>query len=138
MTRLDLLLDRAVAVLPEHLRDHVAAFGSAPMVLAGLKPDVNDLDLFVSDASFGELVAAGFVAHENQLGFLHIVLADDIEVFKTWPGVGFDEVHAKAAPVEGSRGLRVATLGHVLAFKLITNREKDRADVEVLRRRIGG
>ena len=137
MTRLDLLLDRAMAVLPAHLRDRVVVFGSAPMVLARLKPDVNDLDLFVSETAFEELVAAGFRADENRLGFLHIVLADDVEVFKSWPGVRFDEVDAEAAPVEGSRGFRVATLRHVLQYKLATNRDKDQADIEVLRGVLG-
>jgi hypothetical protein len=136
MTRLELLLDRALAVLPAHLRDQVVVFGSAPMVLAGLKPDVGDLDFFVSEKTFEELVAAGFVADEK-LGHPRIVLAEDVEVFKTWPGLGFGEVYAEAVPVEGSRGLRVASLRHVLAFKLVTNREKDRADVEVLRRILG-
>ena len=138
MSRLDMLLDRATAVLPEHLRDRVVVFGSAPMVLARLKPDVNDLDLFVSETTFDELVAAGFPADQNKLGFLHIVLADDVEVFKAWPGVGFDEVDAEAAPVDGSRGLRVAMLRHVLQYKLATNRDKDQADIEVLRRVVGG
>jgi hypothetical protein len=92
----------------------------------------------VSKETFEELVAAGCRADENQLGFLHIVLADDVEVFKSWPGVGFDEVYAEAAPVDGSRGLRVATLRHVLQYKLVLGREKDRADVEVLRRVVGG
>lgn len=136
MRRLDMLLDRATAVLPDHIRDRVVVFGSAPMVLARLKPDVNDLDLFVTETTFEELVAAGFRADEK-LGHPRIVLADDVEAFKSWPGVGFDEVDAEAAPVEGSRGFRVATLRHVLAYKLATNREKDQPDIEVLRRVLG-
>jgi hypothetical protein len=39
------------------------------MELAGLESDVGDLDLFVSEATFEELVAAGFRADENQLGY---------------------------------------------------------------------
>ena len=102
MKRLDLLLDRAIDVLPAHLRDRVVAFGSTPMVLAGLKPDVGDLDLFASETTFEELVAGGCRADENKLGYLHIVLANDVEVFKTWPAVSFHEAYAEAAPVEGS------------------------------------
>ena len=52
VTRLNLLLDRALGALPEHLRDHVLVFRSAPMVFAGLKADVGDVDLFVSEATF--------------------------------------------------------------------------------------
>jgi hypothetical protein len=53
MRRLETLFDRALAVLPAHLRNHVVVFGSAPMVLAGLKPDVGDLDLFVCRQRYG-------------------------------------------------------------------------------------
>jgi len=69
MTRLDMLLDRALGALPEHLRGRVVVFGSAPMVLAGLKHDVGDLDFFVSERTFEDLVEAGFPPDVNKLGF---------------------------------------------------------------------
>ena len=47
-----LLAAAAAAIRPEE-RAHVIVFGSAPLVLAGLKhEDVNDLDLFTSAATF--------------------------------------------------------------------------------------
>ena len=49
----------------------------------------------------------------------------------------FDEVVAASAPREGSRGLRVAALEHVLAFKVISEREKDQREAEVIRRALG-
>jgi hypothetical protein len=45
--------------------------------------------------------------------------------------------HAEAEPVEGSRGLRVATPRHVLQYKLALGREKERADIELLRQALG-
>jgi hypothetical protein len=69
------------------LRSNVVVFGSAPMVLAGLKPDVGDLDFFVSEKTFEDLVEAGFPPDVNKLGFPRVVLADDVEIFKTWPGL---------------------------------------------------
>ena len=68
---------------------------------------------------------------DEKLGHPRVVLTDDVEVFKTWPGVGFDEVYAEAARVEGSRGLRVASLHQVLAFKLVTDREEDRPSAKL-------
>jgi hypothetical protein len=119
MRLLDQLLQRAADAIPEHLRDRAVVFGSAPMVFAGIKDDVkNDLDIFVADETFEALLALGFKSDEQKPGVPRIALADDVEVYKTWLGVGFSEVYASAAPQPGSHGLRVATLEHVLGFKL--------------------
>jgi hypothetical protein len=131
---LDTLLSRAVAALPESLRDRVVVFGSAPMVFAGLKPDVTfDLDLFVSGATYEALLRAGFAADRDERGLPRIMVAEAVEVVGIWPGVTFEEVFAAAAPRDGSRGLRVAALEHVLAFKTISEREKDQREAEVIR-----
>jgi hypothetical protein len=67
MKLLDRLLDRAVAVLPESIMERTVVFGSAPMVFAGLKPDVNfDLDLFVSEHDYQVLLAAGFAQDADE------------------------------------------------------------------------
>lgn len=134
MKRIDLLLARAVAALPARLHAGVVVFGSAPMVMAGLRPDVNDLDLFVSAETFTDLIVGGRPPDELRPGVPRIVLAEDVEVFKTWLGVEFPEVYAASAPREGSCGLRVAALRHVLAFKTARNGEKDLGDIEILRR----
>jgi hypothetical protein len=139
MRLLDQLLERALAVLPAHLHDRVVLFGSAPMVFAGLKPDVTfDLDLFVDDETFHALQTAGFSKDADERGLPRIMVADAVEVVSTWPGTVFEEVFAAAMPREGSRGLRVAALEHVLAFKAISDREKDRREAEVIRRALRG
>ena len=104
------------------------------MVFAGLKADVNDLDLFVSEETFAELNAGGLPYDELRPGVPRILLAEDVEVFKTWLGVEFPDVRAASVPCDAARGLRVAALHHVLAFKTASNRDKDRTDVEILRR----
>ena len=138
MRLLDQLLDRAVAAIPAHLHEHVVVFGSAPMVFTGLKPDVTfDLDLFVSVDAYRALLDASFVEDQDERGLPRIMVAEAVEVVATWPGVTFDEVLAASAPTEGSRGLRVAALEHVLAFKVISEREKDQREAEVIRRALG-
>jgi hypothetical protein len=128
------LLDRGIAVIPSHLHDRVVVFGSAPMVFAGLKPDVTfDLDLFASEETYEALLALGFVEDQDERGLPRIMVAEAVEVVSTWPGVIFDEVFAASAPRDGSRGLRVAALQHVLAFKAISAREKDQREAEILR-----
>jgi hypothetical protein len=135
MRLLDALLDAAIRNLPVDLREGVVVFGSAPMVFAGLKPDVaNDLDLFVSEETFRGLVGAGRVPVDPGSGVPRIALAEKVDVFDTWPGVDFREAYAASATRAGSRGLRVASLDHVLASKLASDRAKDRTDIEILRR----
>ena len=138
MRLLDQLLDRAVAAIPAELHEHVVIFGSAPMVLAGLKPDVTfDLDLFVSVTAYEALLAVGFNADHDERGLPRIMVADAVEVVLLWPGLRFEDVFATSAPRERSRGLRVAALEHVLAFKAISGREKDQRESEVIRRALG-
>jgi hypothetical protein len=67
MKLLDQLLERAVPVIPPQLHDRVVVFGSAPMVFAGLKPDVMfDLDLFVDDETYRALLGAGFTEDKDE------------------------------------------------------------------------
>ncbi len=132
------LLDRAVAAIPSDLHGGVVVFGSAPMVFAGLKPDVTfDLDLFASARTYDALLGAGHRQDEDERGLPRIMVAPAVEVVSAWPGVQFDDVFAASAPREGSRGLRVAALEHVLAFKSISARDKDAREAEVIRRTLG-
>jgi hypothetical protein len=129
------LLDRALAAIPSSLHPHLVVYGSAPMVFAGLKPDVTfDLDLFVSDVTYGALLGVGFVEDQDERGLPRVMVAEAVEVVSVWPGVTFEEVFSASSVREGSRGLRVASLEHVLAFKAISPREKDQREAEVVRK----
>jgi len=135
MKLLDQLLDRATQVLPPRLHDGVVVFGSAPMVFAGLKPDVTfDLDLFVSEDTYRALLDGGFTEDHDERGVPRIMVAESVEVVSTWPGITFDEAYARSSPRAESHGLRVAALEHVLVFKTISPREKDQREAEVIRK----
>jgi len=111
MEFLERLLDRAVSAIPTHLHEHVVIFGSAPIVFAGLKPDVTfDLDLFIGENTCRALVALGFEEDTDERGLPRIMVAEAVKVVSVWPGVKFAEVFAASAPQDGSRGLRVAAL----------------------------
>jgi hypothetical protein len=134
MRLLDQLLDRAVAAIPARLHKQMVVFGSAPMVFAGLKPDVRfDLDLFVSGEAYQTILDGGFREDNDERGLPRIMVAEAVEVVSMWPGVTFDGVFAASALRDGSRRLRVAALEHVLAFKMISEREKDQRETDVIR-----
>lgn len=134
--RLEQLLQCAFATLPSVLHDRVVIFGSAPMVLAEIRDDVRSLDLFTSSATFADLEAASFPVVERTPGVPCIVLGEDVAIFKTFPGVAFEDVRRDAKPTGRSRGFLVASLGSVLAFKLAAARTKDADDVLALRREL--
>jgi hypothetical protein len=113
------LLDRATAAIPPELHDRVVVYGSAPMVFAGLKSDVSfDLDLFVDEPTYRALLDSGFQEDHDERGLARIMVAEAVD---------------RSMVREGSRGLRVAALEDVLAFKVISEREKDRQEANVIR-----
>ena len=133
------LLDRAVAAIPPALHDRVVVFGSAPMVFVGLKPDVTfDLDLFVDDQAYRQLLDAGFREDLDERGLPRIMVTEAVDVVSTWPGVTFDGVFDRSTVREGSRGFRVAALEDVLAFKVISAREKDQREADIIQRSLPG
>jgi hypothetical protein len=137
VTLLSTLLSRALAAIPRSLHGGVIVFGSAPMVFAGLKHDVTvDLDLFVSDATYRGLIAAGFVEGADERGLPRIMVADGVEVVREWPGVQFEEVFGRARAHEESGGFLVAALEDLLPWKVDSVREKDRVEAEVVRQAI--
>jgi hypothetical protein len=62
------------------------------------------------------------------------MVAEQVEVVRTWPGVSFEDLYASSALLSSSRGLRVAALAHVLVFKTISSRDKDQREAEVIRK----
>jgi len=108
------------------------------MVFAGLKPDVtSDLDLSVHEPTYRALFDARFEEDKDERGLQRIMVAEAVEVVSTWPGLTFEGVFGRSSVREGSRGLRVAALEDVLAFKAISERGKDRREAHVLRAHLG-
>jgi hypothetical protein len=137
MQALDPLLTLAEERVPPGWRRSVIVFGTAPLALAGLRPGVRDLDLLASEGAFAALVGAGHALDTSRPEAPIVRLADGVEVYRTWVGVGFAEVDAEAREVPGSRGWRVASLGHVLAYKVAAGRPKDADDIALLQRVLG-
>ena len=137
MRALDPLLALAEARVPSGLRRTLIVFGTAPLALAGLRPGVRDLDLFASEGDFSALVAAGHPLDAARPEAPIVRLGEGVEVYRTWAGVSFAAVDAAAREQPGSRGFRVASLAHVLAYKVAAGRPKDADDVALLRRVLG-
>jgi hypothetical protein len=102
------------------------------MVFAGLKHDVT-FDLNLDDVTHRAILDAGFDQDEDERGLRRIMVAAAIEVVSAWPGATFEAVFAARRPETAPGGLRVASLAHVLAFKIISQRDKHQREAEVIR-----
>jgi hypothetical protein len=145
MRKLEALIANAVARLPADIIGSVVMFGSAPLAMGdvAIRADIKDLDLFVSDETFDELVQRGFRSlvklRDRVTGekVLHIVVAGadaepEIEVLKTFQGVAFADVYRRS--MQHPSGLRVGALADVRAWKVASGRPKDLDDVAAIDR----
>ncbi|GAA4900072.1 hypothetical protein LX16_0646 [Stackebrandtia albiflava] len=121
-------------------RDHFVIFGSAPMLLYGLKTTINDLDV----------VARGSAWTQAQLRFgdprdqfasthgTHKILrfwGDFIEVSDGWTSPAWDTRRIDDMIDDSTivEGYRFAKLHHVLDYKCHLNRTKDQEDIDLIR-----
>ena len=145
MHKLDAFIADAVAKLPPDIIGRVVIFGSAPLAMedVGIREDIKDLDLFVSDETFDEFVRRGFRSRvklkDRATGeeVFHIVVAGEdadpeIEVLKTFQGVAFADVYQRS--VQHPSGLRVGAVTDVRAWKVASGRQKDLDDVAAIDR----
>lgn len=150
MRKLERLIDEAVRAAPPDLLPSFVIFGSAPMASVGLREDVRDLDLFVSDETFAELVRRGFTARVKSVDAAtgedvhHVALVigsgserdPDVEVLRSFQGVSYASV-ARGAIAHAS-GMRMASLADVRAWKVASARPKDLDDVASIDRYLSG
>lgn len=109
---------------------HFAVFGSAPMLVAGLRADVSDVDLLARGPAWRQLTAqASVTSTESGCGLRVPLFGGAVEAFDRWPGMDTDALIDAA---DLAYGLRWVQLGAVLAFKRRAGRVKDRADVAAL------
>ena len=97
------------------------------MVLYGLREATGDIDLGCTARLAGELERRGCPTVRLEDGTRKISLGDDCELFENWL---YDRV-------ETVEGVPVISLRGLLAMKQALGREKDRADIEKLRMRLG-
>ncbi len=126
------LLQRAADLLGREQLGRAIVFGSTPMSLAGLPREPRDLDLFVASDLYRTLMDEGLEERRDAQGHPFLALAPDIEVWASFPGVRWDEVAARARLDPRARGLRVADLSHVRAYKIALGRSRDQADVRAI------
>ncbi|MCW9033151.1 MAG: hypothetical protein OQJ97_02950 [Rhodospirillales bacterium] len=121
---------------PPNEKKNIIIFGSSALALRNIDigRSIDDLDVFVSDETFGRLKG------ENNLKFSEKCGGDgekvpvlkiencNAEVLKTFPGINFEDVKG-SKPTKESSDIPVAGLKEVAQWKLCQGRKKDYEDI---------
>ncbi len=93
-------------------------------VLLGIRESTNDIDVDVVKSDFNELLKVGYKSHLISDDYVVLEVTEHMDVH------GVDEI-ADTVVIEG---VTCYSAKSVLDFKLKLNREKDKADIEALKK----
>ncbi|MFD9304675.1 hypothetical protein ACFWCB_18800 [Streptomyces sp. NPDC060048] len=115
-------------------RDDFLVFGSAPLMVYGLRRELGDLDILARGEAWERAHQLGDPSTGKATGSPSIQFwGGEIEVFDQWISQKwqFDRLVSRADVIEG---VRFADLHDVLAYKAELMRPKDLADIHALRK----
>jgi hypothetical protein len=116
--------------------DHFVIFGSAPLLVHGLRTDVHDLDVLARGSAWERVEASGKQTFGRVTGDpLHGFYGGRIQFSQHWISGDYDT----DALIEGAEvvdGLRFARLEEVLSYKVKLGRRKDLRDIEAIERHL--
>ncbi len=93
----------------------------AGLVLYGVKPQTQDIDLGCTEEQFNELLKRGYRCQEKK-GNLCILIEDSIEIYRNW-------LPEKTVYIDG---IPVADIACIRDYKRSLRREKDLKDLDLI------
>ena len=132
LEKVSALIVQLLARVPRDELADAVVFGSSAITLNGrdLERQIDDLDLFVSEAAYERLrTRATEVVKKPGVTALDVGI-QNIEILKTFPGVEYGPVSHRASPTVASHGLRVAALEDLVTWKRAQGRPKDLEDLK--------
>ena len=113
--------------------DDFAIFGSGPMLVRGVIDSVNDIDIICRSATWEAALSVGELVYLEDYDVDIISIEDGLITFgRSW-GIGEFDIDELINSAEVIDGLPFVQLQHVIAYKQIAARPKDRAHLELLR-----
>jgi hypothetical protein len=114
----------------------VVIFGSLAIVLQGvaLGRPIDDLDIFASEEAFEKLAKRFQIQFKDgtdgaKVAYLKPLPDEKIEILRSFPGVTFEDVAARASTTAASEGFLVGSLDDLTKWKITQGREKDLNDI---------
>ncbi|MFE5768711.1 hypothetical protein ACFQ7O_10155 [Streptomyces sp. NPDC056485] len=107
--------------------------GSGPLLAHGLRREIGDLDVVARGEAWKRVVSlVGTVPAPSGHGRMALLFDGDIEVFDRWLPIS-PETDELIDSAEIIQGVPFCPLPLVLAWKQRSNREKDEADVKLIK-----
>lgn len=108
-----------------------ALFGSGPLLVRGWIREVGDLDVIARGAAWHRAVELGTVDHLDRYDVDVVEIGSLITVGNRW-GIGDFSVDALIDEAETIDRVPCVALRHVVAYKRIAGRPKDRAHLDII------
>ena len=114
-------------------KGHFAVFGSGPLVIRDIIPAANDIDVLCRGAAWTHAQTIGDVEYLNECD-IEIVSADNGQLtFGTRWAIGSFDTNELIDTAEMLEGLPFVQLEHVIAYKRVADRAKDREHLSAMR-----
>ena len=111
-----------------------AVFGSGPLIVRGIIPPTNDLDVICRRAAWARVRDLGTLQFNDDYGVEIVALFDGRVTFGNKWGIGNFDLDELIDTAEYIEGLPFVRLDHVVAYKLQRKSAKDGRHIELLRR----
>jgi len=113
-------------------RDY-AVFGSGPLLIRGVIPHSNDLDVICRGAAWKHVKLLGTLSHNDTYNVDIVSMYDEQLTFGTTWGIGDFEVDRLINDAELIDDIPFVRLEHVAAYKRARNSAKDRQHIQAMR-----
>jgi hypothetical protein len=109
-----------------------AIFGSGPLIVRGIIPASNDLDIVCRGKAWKMIQDIGEHDYLSEYDVTVITLHDGQLTFGNKWGIGDFDINELIDSAEKVDGLPFVRLEHVVSYKIISNRPKDLKHLEAL------
>ena len=110
-----------------------AVFGSGPLLVRGVIPESQDLDIVCRKGAWEKVTAIGTTEYLKKYDVTVVTMFDGKLTFGTDWGIGNFDVDELINSAETIDGLPFVRLEHVINYKLERSSPKDLAHIEALR-----
>ena len=110
-----------------------AIFGSGPLIVRGIIPGSNDLDIICRGKAWQKVTKIGEREYLRKYDVTVVTMCDGRLIFGSKWGIGEFDTNDLIDSAEKIDGLPFVRLGHVASYKNISNRPKDLIHLEALK-----